>query len=222
MSGDGTVRMRLEPFAMAHGMRGLRISGAICALMSLAALVAHVAGILPMVYFLTFFGVPAFLFLLVLAALAKMLDASGFVTCLVVGIGGGAAGTVVYDLVRLALQRGHVFNYNGFRAILIFGSWITGTQTTTWQSALAGWTYHYWNGVAFGVFYLLLAGNRRWWYGVIYGMFMELCMLGLFPTFIRITDRFDFIALSVIGHIGYGATLGLIAERYGRSWQRAR
>lgn len=216
------MRVRLAPLATEHGMLGLRVSGAVCALMSLAALVAHVAGILPMAYFLTFFGVPAFLLLLVLAAYANLLDASGFITCLIVGIGGGAAGTVVYDLVRLALQRGHVFDYDGFAAILIFGSWIIGKATTTWQAALAGWMYHYWNGVAFGVFYLLLAGNRRWWYGIGYGMLMELCMLGLFPTFIRVTNRDDFIALSVIGHIGYGATLGLIAERYGRSWQRVR
>lgn len=214
--------MRIETLATEHGLRGLRVSAAVCALTSLAALVAHVAGILPMAYFLTFFGVPSFLLLLALGALANVLDASGFVTCLVVGIWGGAAGTVVYDLVRLVLQRSHIFNYNGFAAILIFGSWITGKATTTWQAGLAGWTYHYWNGVAFGVFYLLLAGNRRWWYGIAYGMFMELCMLGLFPTFIRITNRADFIALSVIGHIGYGATLGWIAERYGRSWQRVR
>ncbi len=216
------MRLRLEMLATEHALLGLRAVASICALTSLAALVAHIAGVLPMVYFLTFFGVPAFLFLLALAAFANHLDASGFVTCLVVGVAGGVAGTIAYDGVRLLLQHSVIFNYDGFAAILIFGSWITGKATTTWQAALAGWIYHYWNGISFGIFYLLLAGKRRWWYGVGYGLVIEACMLGLFPIFLRITNKVDFIVLSMIGHVGYGAVLGWVAERYGRSWERVR
>ena len=214
------MRLRLETLAIDRAMLGLRAVAAICALTSLAALVAHVAGLLPMVYFLTFFGVPSFVLLLALAAFANRLDAAGFVTCLVVGVWGGIAGTIAYDFVRFILQQTHIFHYDGFAAILIFGSWITGKPTTTWQAGIAGWVYHYWNGISFGIFYLLLAGKRRWWYGVGYGLVMELCMLGLFPTFIRITNQIDFIVLSLIGHVGYGAALGVIGERYGLSWDR--
>ncbi len=39
-------------------------------------------------------------------------------------------------------------------------------------------------------------------------------MLGLFPFFLRVTNKLDFIAVSMIGHLAYGAVLGLLAQQY--------
>jgi hypothetical protein len=70
------------------------------------------------------------------------------------------------------------------------------------------------------VFYVLTFGRRPLWVGIAYGVVMELCMLGLFPFFLTINEPFDFVALSLIGHVCYGAMLGAIASRYARRWPR--
>jgi len=197
---------------------GLRLSAFICASTSLAALIAHMFGVLPMVYFLTFFGVPSLLLLFALAAFGKWIDAKVFVNCLAVGVVGGTLGTVAYDVSRFVFQSSGMFDYNGFRAIYIFGSWITGQPTTTLEAGIAGWIYHYWNGISFAIFYTLLFGRRTWLIGIVYGVLMEACMLGLFPLFITITNRFDFIALSLLGHLVYGGVLGLLAQKYALNW----
>src|SRR2546426_4947213 len=99
--------------------RGLRATGALLALMSLVALVSHVLGILPMVFFLTYFGVPSVLLLFALAAWAKMIDGRVLLNGLAVGVAGGFVGTVVYDVVRFLIRLTHVFDYDGFKAIYI-------------------------------------------------------------------------------------------------------
>jgi len=185
-----------------------------CALVSLAALVAHVFHVLPMPFFLEVFGIPSLLVIYALAAYARKINARMLTSGLWVGIWAGLAASLVYDGVRYLVGLTHLFGYNGFVPILMFGSWITGHPTTSTAAKIAGWTYHYWNGATFGVIYTLAVGRRSWWWGVAYGILMECCMLGLFPFFLRVTSKVDFVALSMIGHVAYGAVLGMLAQKY--------
>ncbi len=209
MSNDALTSRRLSQ---------LRWSAAVCTLAGLGALVAHVAGVLEMPYFLSFIGVPSLLLLFMIAVFARRIHAGMFLTVLAVGLVGGLAGTVVYDGVRFLLSRLGLFNYDGFQAIYLFGSWMTGTEVTSTTAAVGGWLYHFWNGMSFGIFYALIIGKGIWIYGAVYGLFMELAMLGLFPFFVQITDKVDFIALSLIGHLFYGVVLGIVVQRYGVRW----
>jgi hypothetical protein len=192
----------------------LRLSLVACASVSLGALVAHVLGVLAMPFFLEVFGIPSLLAIYALAAFAKKINAGMLTAGLWVGLWAGLAATVVYDGVRFIVERGHLFGYNGFVPILMFGSWITGRPTTSAAAKVVGWAYHYWNGATFGVIYTLTLGRKRWLWGVGYGIVMECCMLGLFPLFLRVTNKIDFIAVSMIGHLAYGAALGLLAQKY--------
>lgn len=194
----------------------LRWTGFVCASLSLVALVTHVMGWVPMPFFLDFFAVPASLLLFALAAYGKKVRADLFVNGLIVGSLGGLVGTVVYDGARLLIQQTHLFDYNGFLSILIFGSWITGRSTSSTAAAVAGWTYHYWNGLAFGIMYALMLGRRHWVAGVVYGIVMECCMLGLFPLFLKMNSKLDFMVISMTGHVFYGAALGGVVQRYGK------
>ena len=201
--------------------RALRWTAALCASISLFALLSHVFGPLPMVNFLTFFGVPSVLLLFLFAAFANWIDAPVLLNSLAVGLFGGMAATIVYDLVRWVLNQTIFTHYYSFKAIYIFGSWITGKDSSSAEAAVAGWIYHYWNGLSIALFYVLTFGRRRWYYAVGWALFMEACMLGLFPLFLQVTDKLDFIALSMIGHFAYGVVLGLIAQKYARNWQEA-
>jgi hypothetical protein len=195
--------------------RWLRWSGVLCASLSLTALVFHLLGVMAMPYFLEFFAVPAFLLLFALAAYARRVRAELFLNGLLVGSLGGLVATVVYDGVRFLIHQTHLFGYTGFVPILMFGSWITGRPVASAAAATAGWIYHYWNGVSFGIMYALTLGRRHWLFGVGYGILMECFMLGLFPLFLKVSSKIDFIAVSMIGHIFYGAVLGASVQRFG-------
>lgn len=199
----------------------LRWAAATCSLVGLGALVAQVLGLLEMRFFLTFIGAPSVVLLFVIAARARKIDADALIAALVLGVVGGILGTFAYDGVRYALTRSGAFDYDGFTAIYIFGGWIARTEPTTGAAAVAGWTYHFWNGISFGTFYALLFGGRHWMFGVVYGVLMEALMLGLFPMFLHVTNRADFIALSLIGHVFYGLVLGLVVQRHGGGWELA-
>jgi uncharacterized protein DUF6789 len=205
-----------NPPASRSATRALRAVAVLCASLSLAALAVHLAGFLPLSFFLTVFGLPSLFLLFALAALARRLRAEIVLDGLRVGLLAGFLATLVYDGVRSLVEVSHIFGYNGFAPILIFGSWITGQPESTLAAHLAGWGYHYWNGLAFGIMYALMLGRRHWLYGLAYGIVMELAMLGIFPLFLSVTNKFDFIAVSMIGHLAYGAVLGLVVQRYAR------
>jgi hypothetical protein len=196
----------------------LRAIAAMAALTSLGALLTQVFGILPMGSFLTFFGVPSVVLILTLAAMARRINHVVFLRSLSVGLAGGLVATFAYDLFRLGMRETGLFEYDGFRAIYIFGSWIAGSSVDTAPAAIAGWFYHFWNGLSFGLFYALTFGARSWLWGLGYGLVMEAMMLGLFPLFLRITDQVGFIVISLAGHAVYGVVLGLAAQRYAKNW----
>ena len=150
----------------------LRLSAAACASISLAALVAHIFGILPMAFFLSFFGVPSLLLLFLMAGWARRINARTFLNRLGVGLAGGFLATIAYDGIRWIFGLTHLFQYNGFLAILIFGSWISGQPTTTVPAIVAGWIYHFWNGLSFGVMYTFAFTRKHWLVGVAYGIVM--------------------------------------------------
>ena len=181
---------------------------------SIIALGFHIFGWMRMPLFLQIAGFPAVLALFSLAAYGRWIKARMFLDSLSLGAWAGFVASLVYDGIRLLLERSHVFGYNGFVPIQMFGNWITGQPMYSPAATIAGWTYHFWNGTMFGVMYSLMMGPRHWLFGVAYGVVMECCMLGLFPLFLRVSNRVDFIALSMIGHIAYGAVLGLLVQKY--------
>ena len=192
----------------------LRLVAIACAGVSGLSLVAHVLGVLPMPYFLEVFGIPSLLVLFALAAWGRIVDAGTFINGLWVGLWVGGIATVAYDGIRFLVERGHLFGYNGLVPILMYGSWITGRPTSSVAAKVAGWAYHYWNGITFAIIYTLGVGKRHWLFGIAYAMVLECCLLGLFPLFVPVTRKFDFVALSMIGHIAYGAVLGVLAQKY--------
>src|SRR5258708_9386783 len=116
----------------------LRACAFVCASFSLAALLAHVFRLMPMAYCISLFGVPSVLLIFAMAGLARVIRTAGFLRCLAIGLVGGLAGTVAYDGFRWCLPHSRLFDYDGFRAIYIFGSWITGNGLDTRDPAIAG------------------------------------------------------------------------------------
>lgn len=183
----------------------------------IAAFLLDVAGLLAMPWTLSFVSLPALVAVLGIAVWAQRVERQPFFNRLIVGATAGFIATLAYDGVRVAVQGTGLLDYNAFKAIHIFGSLIMNSPETATDARIAGWTYHFWNGVSFGVIYALIAGPARWYWGLAWGMALEGAMIGVYPVAFAI-QRTDpaFLSVSLIGHAAYGASLGLMAQRWCR------
>ena len=163
-------------------------------------------------------GPPSLVLLLFLGIRAYKIRETVFFNRLTVGAWGGLVSTFAYDLSRyLGLEAG-IFTHNPFLSHPVFGSLITGQPVASSLAAIVGWGYHFWNGFGFGIMYTLLAGNARWYYAVLWAMFLEVGWLTVLPaTLPQLKLDGEWIAISLSGHGMYGVVLGLISERFIRA-----
>jgi len=210
-----------------------------CTAAGIGAFLLDVAGIVRMPWTISFVSLPALVLVIAIAVWARRVARRPFFNRLVVGLVAGLIATLAYDGVRWAIQETapldydgfrsiNIFgslilakpetaplDYDGFRSINIFGSLILSKPETALDARIAGWTYHFWNGISFGVMYALVAGPARWYWGLAWGVALELMMISIYPVAFAI-QRSDpaFLAISMTGHAAYGAVLGLLAERW--------
>jgi hypothetical protein len=196
--------------------RTLHLVGIAAAFTSVLALLLHMAGWIRMPFTLGFLSTPALVLLAVLAVYARRADESIFLNRLLVGLAAGFAALVAYDLIRLAVIATGWFTFNPFRPIEVFGLLIVDQYEDTFWSRFAGWTYHLWNGLSFGVIYTLAVGRGRLIYGVAWGLILEVGTLVSYPSFFRFLADSSFLTVSMIGHVTFGLVLGAVARRWVR------
>ena len=186
-----------------------------CTAAGIGAFLLDVAGIVRMPWTISFVSLPALILVIAIAVWAQRVARRPFFNRLLVGLVAGFIATLAYDGVRWAIQETAPLDYDGFRSINIFGSLILGKPESALDARIAGWTYHFWNGISFGVMYALVAGPARWYWGLAWGTALELLMISIYPVAFAI-QRSDpaFLAISMTGHAAYGAVLGLLAERW--------
>jgi len=181
------------------------------------ALLVHAAGWLPLYFLVDVLAAPSLVLLLALGAIAQRIVQPVFLNRLTVGAWGGLAATFAYDVVRFVLWQTGVFDFNPFISHSIFGWLITGFPEDTVVAQLVGWSYHFWNGIGFGIMYSLIAGPAHWAYALLWALFLEICWLTALPSVLEFRPNLDLVALSIIGHTGYGIVLGLISRKYIRA-----
>ena len=186
-----------------------------CTAAGIGAFLLDVAGIVAMPWTISFVSLPALVVVVAIGVWAQRVARQPFFNRLAVGVIAGFIATLAYDGVRWAIQETAPLDYDGFRSISIFGSLILSKPETALDARIAGRTYHFWNGISFGVMYALVAGPARWYWGLAWGMALEMMMIGIYPVAFAI-QRSDpaFLAISMTGHAAYGAVLGLLAERW--------
>lgn len=127
-------------------------------------------------------------------------------------IAGGAAGllaTLGYDAVRLGIKWAVPFDFDPFSAQYVFGGLMTGLPNGDSVARVAGWTYHFWNGITFGVMYAIVRPRGGWTTGLAWGLTLEALMLAAYPSFLQARlDDPGFMVTSVIGHATWGLALG--------------
>lgn len=164
----------------------------------------------------SFIAVPGGLALTILGVVARKRRQELFLHLLTLGTWAGLLATCAYDVSRWVVQSTGWFSYDGFRAIPIFGSLMLGIPAHDPSAQVAGWFYHFWNGISFAIFYALVAGPAKWPWGLAWGMTLEGLMILSYPTLFGISlSNVSFWAISLGGHAVYGTILGLLVQRYG-------
>jgi len=127
----------------------------------------------------------------------------------------GLLATLFYDAIRPLLKLIFRFDFNPYRAMPIFGQLITGLEQTNQWAILAGWTYHFWNGISFGMMFALLAPKGGIVKGFIWSMALQALMMWVYPHFlaIRLADP-GFLMTGLVGHGLWGVVLGYGIKRH--------
>lgn len=131
-------------------------------------------------------------------------------TWVVHGTLGGIVAAVAYDLYRLP------FVLNGaplFKVFPRFGELLLGHTEPRWLVQTLGWAYHFSNGAALGIMFLVLVSFFRkpslFWGAVAWALFIE-CMLLLTPytAFFGLQMGKKFLFLTATAHAVFGIVLG--------------
>jgi hypothetical protein len=130
-----------------------------------------------------------------------------------VGVVAGLIATVAYDLSRFGLISLTGIRFWPFDVFRVFGQALFGDTFSDSLTRVGGLLYHLANGVGFGVAYVVWMGERGPAAGLAFAMFLELCMVTVYPGWLNLKALDEFLQVSVFGHIVYGATLGWSARR---------
>src|SRR5262249_30754277 len=137
----------------------------------------------------------------------------------IVGAVAGFLAACAYDVFRLPFVFSREWNLsaivpelNLFKVFPRFGAMILGEPVNQESYSLAvhliGWTYHFSNGVTFGVMYFAMIGDSRrrsWLWAILLAAGLELAMLLTpYPGFFDIRVSTAFVAVTLTAHVIFG------------------
>lgn len=125
----------------------------------------------------------------------------------------GVVATLAYDLAKLGLSRLDPSPFDPFGALPVFGQLLLGDAAGPSATLAAGAAVHLLNGVSFGVAYCFLLGDRGVVAGIVWGLFLETFQLTLYPGWLDIRLLREFVQVSGLSHVVYGAVLGSLCRR---------
>jgi len=138
----------------------------------------------------------------------------------------GLAGAVAYDLFRLTFVFADTLGLQRvlpalklFKVFPRFGAMILGQpveqQHYSLVAQIVGWSYHFSNGLTFGIMYVGLIGNasqHHWAWAVVFAVGLELAMLFTpYPAFFHIPLTAKFVVVTLAAHRVFGIVMGLTA-----------
>jgi len=137
----------------------------------------------------------------------------------ITGLWAGAVATIALDAIRYPF--GVVLKALPGDMPTMFGKFILGTDDVTAGLLLVGYLYHFLNGASFGIVYTLIAGKARWYWGVVWGLIIEVLMMVTPPMLLMGVGPFGvntgapwYFLTTLAAHIAFGAVLGFLAERF--------
>ena len=161
------------------------------------------------------FLIPSAILVLVLIILAFALGYKKVGKQISNGLLAGIIATIGLEIVRLT-----GFNLGGMPGdmpkllgVLLLDQFAQGPDLT---SNIAGWSYHFWNGAAFGIIYSILAGKGNIKIAILFGILVGIGFMvspatkalgiGLFG--LQFKEGYQFLLTVTLAHIAFGSILG--------------
>lgn len=193
---------------------GWRAAVAFCGLLNVAALLAWVMGLGAFHVWFLLTGLPAALFLAVTAAvLARRPERDPYLRrAIVAGTMGGLLGTIGYDVFRVPFEI-----LGGLRLMApvdSYGVLLLDAGASSSTTGFAGWSFHFANGIGFGIAYAVVALGRRWPWALLWAFVLETAtILTPFADSYGLRGKWGLIAIAYAAHVAYGSALGVVVQR---------
>ena len=187
---------------------------AVCCFLGLTPvgpLLAWMIGIGSYTVWWLFFTTPAMIALVAIASWPGHLGRHPVLRrAMISGTVGGIAATLAYDFVRVPFVAG---GFRLFSPIDSFGMLMLNAHSSSPATEFAGWAAHFSDGVGFGIAYAMVALGRRWWFGPIYGVFLEsMTLITPYAKVYGLVGHWDLIGLALGAHLVFGTPLGFIVR----------
>jgi len=128
-----------------------------------------------------------------------------------IGLVAGVAATIAYDVVRWVLVVATPWSVDPFVAFPLFGRLLIGADAPGPAVWLAGTLFHAANGLGFAVGYALVIRRPGLVTAVVWALVLEAFTILLYPDWLGTPAIGELFSVSVLGHLAYGLTLGLVA-----------
>jgi hypothetical protein len=83
-----------------------------------------------------------------------------------------------------------------------------------------GWTYHFSNGITFGIMYVAMIGDamrRGWGWGVVMAVGMEIALLcSPYTSYFGIPMSRTFVVVTLTAHVIFGVVMGICCRELSR------
>ncbi len=171
------------------------------------------------------FLIPSVILILVLVILAYALGYKETGKQISNGLLAGIIGTIGLEIVRITGFKlgGMPGDMPKLLGVLILDQFAQGPDTV---SNIAGWSYHFWNGAAFGIILSVLAGKGNIKSGILFGILVGIGFMvspatralgiGLFG--LEFKDGYQFLLTVTLAHIAFGLILGLILSKMNKNF----
>lgn len=206
-----------------------RVIAFVLASASIWCLLAEFYGLCSMRAFTIWIFGPATVALAILALCDRLFGTRELWRHVLIGGVAGFLAAIAYDVFRLPFVFAKTLGIESwvpslplFKVFPRFGAMILGEPVEQAGYSLAahliGWTYHFSNGITFGVMYLALIGHgasRHWAWAVLFAVGLEVAMLMTpYTGYFKINPTMTFIAVTVTAHLVFGVTMGLLVRHW--------
>lgn len=168
--------------------------------------------------------IPSVLLIFIITLIAHFLKFNDLRRQILIGILAGIAGTVGLEIIReVGFRMGWMpGDLPKLLGVLLLDRFALGPS---FWSNVAGWSYHFWNGAAFGIIFSLLFGRIKIGWSILYGILIGIGFmvspstksLGIGAFGLQFKDGYQFLTTVTLAHIAFGAILGWVLHKLNKT-----
>jgi hypothetical protein len=125
----------------------------------------------------------------------------------------GLVATIAYDATRYGLVALLSWSISPFAAFERFGQAVLGEAAAGPAVVAVGAAVHQTNGITFGASYAIFVARPGVATGIAWALTLEVLMLLVYPELLGVALPGEFVPMSLLGHLAFGATLGIYLRR---------